>query len=516
MNVRRNNFSMFNAGGWAFGFAKRFIFLIAFVFSISRAAPIIASEKTPAEKIIPPPAPREFRAAWITTVANIDWPSKPGLPVAQQQAEMVSLLDRAAQLHFNAVFFQVRTVGDALYASPLEPWSEYLTGAQGRAPQPFYDPLAFAIQEAHKRGLALHAWFNPFRAGHPEAKSPAAANHITRAQPGLVRHYGRQIWLDPGDPAAQARALAVVSDVVKRYDVDGVVFDDYFYPYPEKNGAGVLMDFPDDASWKKFSATPAANRGDWRRANINQFVQKVSSAVHAAKPGVAFGISPFGIWRPGVPAGIDLKALDSYDRLYADARLWLANGWLDYVAPQLYWPIADQPHGFAPLLDWWRAQNPKGRHVWPALSDANVDLKKFSADEIPRQIQVVRQRSDPGEIHYHLRSVLENPALAASTRAQYAVPALVPASPWLNATSPAASKLTVTIWKKYAHAQWQPGAGKPAANWVFQMRTNGVWTTQILPPGAKDVDFAGANPDAIAVRAADRQGNLSEPAVWRK
>ena len=472
-----------------------------------------ATNAVPAPKIIPPAPPREFRAAWIATVANIDWPSKPGRPVAQQQAELISLLDRAAQLHFNAVFFQVRSVGDAFYPSAIEPWSEYLMGVQGRAPQPYYDPLAFAITEAHKRGLALHAWFNPFRAGHPEAKSPPAANHITRTHPELVRHYAKEIWLDPGEPATRERALAVVLDVVKRYDVDGVVFDDYFYPYPQKGGNGAWMDFPDNASWQRRAKTFEIARDDWRRANINQFVQRVSQSVHAAKPWVQFGISPFGIWRPSVPMGIDPKALDAYGKLYADARLWLASGWLDYIAPQLYWPIADQPHGFVPLLDWWRAQNVKGRHVWPGLYDAVVGTR-FSTDEIPRQIQVVRQRGDAGEVHYHLRSVLENPALAAGVRSQYAMPALVPASLWINATSPPPAKLTVTIWKKYSHAQWQSGTGKPAGNWLFQMRTNGVWTTQILPPGVNDFDFGNANPDAIAVRAADRLGNLSEPSVW--
>ena len=472
-----------------------------------------AGEKIPAPKIIPPPPAREFRAAWIATVANIDWPSKPGLSVAQQQAELISLLDRAAQLHFNTVIFQVRTVSDAFYASAIEPWSEYITGAQGRAPQPFYDPLAFAIAEAHKRGLALHAWFNPFRAGHPEARSPTATNHITRLHPELVRHYAGQIWLDPGEPESRARALAVVLDVVKRYDVDGVVFDDYYYPYPVKGANGTWMDFPDTASWRAHQTNPGINQDDWRRANINQFVQRVSLAVHAAKPSVQFGISPFGIWRAGVPAGIDPKALDAYGRLYADARLWLASGWVDYFAPQLYWPIAERAHSFPALLDWWRAQNVKGRHVWPALADYNVGTK-FSADEIPRQIEVVRQRTDPGELQFHLRSVLDNPVLAARVRAEYASPALVPASPWLNATSPAPPKLSVTIWKKYAHAQWQSPPGKPVGNWLFQMRTNGVWTTKIFPPGVTDLDFGNSNPEAIAVRAADRLGNSSEPALW--
>jgi uncharacterized lipoprotein YddW (UPF0748 family) len=375
--------------------------------------------------------PRELRAAWIATVANIDWPSKPGLPVAEQKRELLALLDCAQRLHLNAVFFQVRSVCDAMYASPLEPWSEYLTGVQGKMPQPFYDPLAFAIQEAHKRGLQLHAWFNPFRAAHPEAKSPPALNHVTRTHPEIIRHYGKQTWCDPGEPAAQARALAAVLDVVKRYDVDGIVFDDYFYPYPEKIG-GTAADFPDGVSWKKFGASSGLSRDDWRRNNINQFVQKVSSSVHAAKPWVQFGISPFGIWRPGVPAGIDTHALDSYAKLYADAPLWLRNGWVDYLAPQLYWPITPREHSFTTLYQWWRQQNPQGRRVYAALNDAAVGTK-FSADEIGRQIDDVRtQTSNGGEVHYHLRNLLENPALAKIVAQKYAQPALPPLMPWLE------------------------------------------------------------------------------------
>ena len=466
------------------------------------------------EKISAPPPAREFRAAWIATVANIDWPSKPGLPVAQQKAELVSLLDHAAQLHLNAVFFQVRSVCDAVYASSNEPWSEYLTGTQGKMPSPFYDPLALAVAEAHKRGLQLHAWFNPFRAGHPESKSPLASNHVTRTHPEIIRHYGKQTWSDPGEPEAQARALNAVLDVVKRYDVDGVVFDDYFYPYPEKSWGGAPMDFPDDASWKKFGASSGLSRDDWRRANINQFVQKVSSSVHAAKPWVQFGVSPFGIWRPGVPAGISPKALDAYGRLYADARLWLANGWVDYLAPQLYWPIAQREESFPALLQWWRAQNTRGRHVFAALNDAAAG-KTFSTDEIARQIQAIRtQTSNGGEIHYHLRSVAENPALAAAVRAQYAQPTLVPASPWIAAPPSVKPKLTVDIGSSSAHVRWESAGGEAPRNWLFQSRVNGNWTTQIFPGGQADFYFNAGVPEAISLRAVDRLGNLSEPAIW--
>ena len=491
----------------------KILFCAAAGFFLTARLPAADETNSAAKTSAPPPA-REFRAAWITTVANIDWPSKPGLSVPDQKRELLSLLDRAQQLHLNAVFFQVRSVGDAVYASPLEPWSEYLTGVQGKMPSPFYDPLALAVAEAHKRGLQLHAWFNPFRAGHPEAKSSPALNHVTRTHPEIIRHYGKQTWSDPGEPLAQSNALAAVLDVVKRYDVDGVVFDDYFYPYPEKNWSGALMDFSDDASWKKFGAQSGLSRDDWRRANINQFVQKVSQSVHAAKPWVQFGISPFGIWRPGVPAGISPKALDAYGKLYADGRAWLADGWVDYLAPQLYWPMAQREESFPALLQWWRQQNIKGRHVFAALNDAAVG-KTFSTDEISRQIQSVRtQTSNGGEIHYHLRSVTENPALAAAVQAQYATPALVPTSPWLAAPPLVKPKLTVDAGNNSAHVRWENAGPELARGWLLQARASGNWTPQIFPGGQTNFYFNTGVPDAVCLRAVDRLGNLSEPVVW--
>ena len=474
---------------------------------------LVLALKLPAtdEKIIPPSPAREFRAAWIATVANIDWPSKPGLPVAQQKAELISLLDRAAQFHFNAVFFQVRPVSDALYASAIEPWSEYLTGVQGRAPAPFYDPLALAITEAHKRGLELHAWFNPFRAGHPESKSPPAPDHITRTHPELVRHYGKQTLLDPGEPETQARFLAVVLDVVRRYDVDGVVLDDYFYPSPEKNSTGQEMDFSDDVSWKKHGLTSGLSRADWRRENVNRLIQILSQSIKATKPWVQFGISPFGIWRPQNPAPI--RGMDAYEKIFADSRKWLASGWVDYLAPQLYWSVSSREQSFPLLLDWWLAQNAKGRHVWPALGDAYVGTK-FSTDEIPHQVQIIRQKNDPGVVHYHLRSLLENPALATVVRAQYLPPALVPTTPWIVRPPPLKPKLTVATGKNSAHVRWENSNVEPPRGWLLQSRANGSWTTQIFPPGRTDLYLDTVTPDAVAICAVDRLGNLSEPAIW--
>ena len=489
---------------------RRILFLLT---ALALAARLSAADnqKVSSGEILPPSPAREFRGVWLATVANIDWPSKPGLRVEQQKAELISLLDRAAQLKFNAVLFQVRPVCDAFYASPIEPWSEYLTGTQGRAPEPFYDPLAFAIAQAHKRGLELHAWFNPFRAAHPDTKSPPALNHITKTHPELVRHYGKQTVLDPGEPAVQARVVAVVQDVVKRYDVDGIIFDDYFYPYPEKKWTGKEMDFPDDASWKKFGAASGFNREDWRRENVNRFIRQISQTIKSTKPWVQFGVSPFGIWRPQSPAQI--KGMDAYAKIYADSRKWLANGWADYFAPQLYWPIATREQSFPVLFDWWRAQNSKSRHVWPALYDAMVGTK-FSTDEIPRQVQITRGKSDPGAIHYHLRSVLENPALATAVRSQYSQPVLIPATPWLDSTPPEKPKLTVNDAKNSLNVRWENAGTEPARWWLFQSRTNAVWTTEIFPANQTSRVLENSSPDAISIRAVDRLGNLSAPTFW--
>ena len=465
--------------------------------------------------IAPPEPPREFRGAWIATVANIDWPSKPGLTVDQQKAELISLLDRAAQLHLNAIIFQVRPLCDAVYASAIEPWSEYLTGTQGRAPQPFYDPLAFAIDEAHKRGLELHAWFNPFRASHPLAKSPAAANHISRTHPELVRSYGGQLWLDPGEPVVRDYVLHVVMDVVKRYDVDGVQFDDYFYPYPQKDSAGRLLDFPDYATWKKYGLPNGFERDDWRRQNVNQFIQSVYQNIKATKPWVKFGVSPFGIWRPMNPPQI--RGLDAYANLYADSRKWLAEGWLDYFAPQLYWPVDAPQQSFPVLLNWWSQQNVKNRNLWPGLSAANVGVK-FSANEIARQIQIARGQNVDGEIFYHLKNIEGNPALAEIIRTDYPQTALVPASPWLDSFPPAKPNLILAEnTRTNLQVRWENSGGEPTWLWVLQSRaTNNVWTTEILPADQTTKSFSNSVPDIISISAVDRVGDLSPPAALKK
>jgi uncharacterized lipoprotein YddW (UPF0748 family) len=336
----------------------------------------------------------ELRGVWVATVANIDWPSRRDLTPDEQKAELIRIFDRAVALGLNAIFLQVRPMADAIYPAPDSPWSEYLTGTMGKAPEPAYDPLAFAVTEAHARGLELHAWFNPFRARHPTATSSLAESHLAVRRPELVRTYGKHLWLDPGDADARAEVLNAVLDVVRRYDVDGVHMDDYFYPYPEEQ-----LPFPDDATWLRYRAGGGRlRRDDWRRKNINDFVSTLYTSVKALRPGVQVGISPFGIWRPRNPRQI--RGFDAYAQLYADARLWLRRGWVDYMAPQLYWPIDRREQSFPVLLRWWMSQDRRRRGIVVGLF-----ASKWSKEEIERQIALTRRAKARGYILFSAKAL---------------------------------------------------------------------------------------------------------------
>jgi uncharacterized lipoprotein YddW (UPF0748 family) len=470
--------------------------------------------------VTPPPPRREFRGAWVASVANIDWPSRPGLTTAQQQAEMRALLDKAVALHLNAIVLQVRPSADALYLSPLEPWSEYLMGATGQGPDPFYDPLAFAVAEAHARGLELHAWFNPFRARYSEAHSAPSPSHVSRTHPNWVKRYGKELWLDPGEPAAREYSLAVILDVVRRYDIDGVHIDDYFYPYPVEDARKRQIDFPDDSSWQRYRrAGGRASRGDWRRANIDDFVHRLYDSVKSLKPWVKVGISPFGIYRPGQPAQI--KGFDAYASLYADSRRWLAEGWLDYLSPQLYWKIEQTPQSFPVLLQWWESQNLKGRHLWPGLytsrvgkTGAGTTPTVWPPEEIVYQIKSTRGIAGAsGDLHFSMTALLEDRGGIASALAGgvYADPALVPASPWLEDghAPPAMPSMAVGTdpVRGTRILTWQAAGGDAPWLWVVQTRSGGTWTTQILPAARTTLVLRlSPVPDAVAVSAVDRCG----------
>jgi uncharacterized lipoprotein YddW (UPF0748 family) len=471
----------------------------------------------------PPPVEREFRGAWIATVANIDWPSKPGLPVDEQQRELVRLLDLAVELKLNAVVFQVRPACDALYKSSLEPWSSFLTGRMGRAPQPRYDPLKFAVREAHRRGLELHAWFNPYRALHPSSKGPIDRRHVSRAHPEMVREYGTYLWLDPGEPAAVDHSLAVIMDVVERYDVDGVHFDDYFYPYPINDESGQRVDFPDGASWQQYLAgldgRPPLARDDWRRANVESFLARLYRAIKRAKPWVKFGISPFGIYRPGHPEGI--QGFDAYASIYADSRPWLAEPIVDYFSPQLYWPIDQKAQSYPVLLAWWQEQNEHGRHLWPGIFTSKIaegTQRQWAAEEIVQQIEVTRQQPGAtGNIHFSIKALAaDRDGIATKLRAGlYAEPALVPASPWLAepGTEPAAPSLAWSGRGSERRLRMQMPDEKAPWLWVVREKHGDNWTTRILPGHISVIDaqLAGSDePDGerakIVVSAVDRLG----------
>lgn len=338
---------------------------------------------------VPPPVPaKEFRGVWLTTVSNSDWPSRPGLSTEEQKAELIAILDCAAATHLNVVVMHIRPHADALYASEIEPWSDYLSGELGKAPDPYYDPLAFAIEEAHKRGLELHAWLNPYRTRHTLAIPQTSPQHMSRLHPEFVHQYGTMYWLDPGEPEVRAYVVRIVRDIVRRYDVDAIHFDDYFYPYPEDN-----VDFPDDTSYARWGN--GMKRDDWRRQNVDLLVHDVSRAIKEEKPNVKFGVSPFGIWRPHKPRHV--RGLDAYAQIYADSRKWLQEGWVDYLSPQLYWATTAPQQRFPELLRWWLHQDPK-RHVWPGLAITRVG-RAFTTDEIVKQINFIRHRNaDPGWI----------------------------------------------------------------------------------------------------------------------
>lgn len=473
-------------------------------------------------KEIPPAVPREFRGAWVASVGNIDWPSKAGLTTQEQQTELIGLLDKAVALRLNSIVLQVRPGCDALYASKLEPWSEYLTGIMGRAPEPYYDPLSFAVAEAHRRGLELHAWFNPFRARHNSARSPVATNHISKTRPELVRTYGKLLWLDPGEALVHEHSLRVILDVVRRYDIDGVHLDDYFYPYKEKNAAKQPVDFPDDSSWRKYQKSGGKlARDDWRRDNVNRFVQRLHASVKAEKPWVKVGISPFGIWKPGVPPGI--RGMDATQEIYADALKWFRAGWVDYLAPQLYWSIDAPEQSFPVLLKWWAAQNSAPRHLWPGLSSATIGPGR-SADEIIKQLQLIRtQPGASGSLQWSIKALHQNRDGLADKLARLInqSPALIPASPWLDKAVPERPRVafgqdagrTVSVF------QWATPGGTLPGWWLVQMRFNGAWQTEVLPGSQLNRSFRGAAsllPEAIAVTAVTRYGQMGQPFVAQR
>ncbi|MFJ4618705.1 glycoside hydrolase family 10 protein [Streptomyces sp. NPDC088812] len=292
-------------------------------------------------------ADASMRGVWLATVHNRDWPSRSGLTAAQQRSELLAWLDLAVRNRLNTVMLQVRPTADALWPSAYEPWSEVLTGTQGK--EPGWDPLDTAVREAHARGLQLHAWFNPYRVATHADPGRLVASHPARRHPDWVVPYGGKLHYDPGLPEVRAFVQDAILDAVEKYPVDAVHFDDYFYPYPV---AG--QNFDDDASYDRHGGS-FPNRAAWRRDNIDRLVRETAARIKATRPATQFGISPFGVWRNAStdPRGSDTRALQSYDAIHADTRTWVREGWIDYVVPQLYWHIGLSAADYAKLVPWW-------------------------------------------------------------------------------------------------------------------------------------------------------------------
>jgi uncharacterized lipoprotein YddW (UPF0748 family) len=375
------------------------------------------------------------------------------------------------------------------------------------------------VREAHARGLELHAWLNPYRVRQAQAKSALAANNLALTHPQAVKTYGNLMWMDPAEPVAVERTLDVVRDVVRRYDVDGIHIDDYFYPYPIQDANKVEVDFPDEPAWQRYIAAGGqATRSDWRRHQVDNLVQAMHQTIQQEKPWVRFGISPFGLGRPDRrPPGI--QGFSQYDKLYADAELWLKQGWLDYLSPQLYWPIDQAPQAFGVLLDSWVKENTAGRHIWPGLYTSRIDSspKTWTVQEIENQIQRVRsQPGSTGHVHFSMVALLQNRANLTATLREglYSQAALVPATPWLGGGAPAAptvqdaTRNPVTrevIVKPQASLQ-----GTQTALWSVWTRFGNQWRFSAIPSHAGTLtmqpDPSLGEPDQVVISAVSRLG----------
>jgi uncharacterized lipoprotein YddW (UPF0748 family) len=418
---------------------------------------------------------REFRAAWIATVSNIDWPSKQGLPSYQQQQEFIAQLDKLKKIGCNAVIVQIRPAADALFPSEFEPWSRFLTGRQGQPPFPYYDPLKFMIEETHKRCMEFHAWFNPYRALTDSKKNPNPPSHVTFQHRDWIISYGGKSYIDPGIPEARNYVTQVIMDVVKRYDVDAVHLDDYFYPY---RIAGV--EFGDGKSFAKYNSG-FTDKGDWRRNNVSVFVSTLNSQIKKEKPYVKLGISPFGIWRNASkdPEGSPTRGGQTcYDDLYADVLLWMRKGWIDYLLPQLYWEHNHRAAAFDILLPWWEAHS-YDRHVYYGLGLYRMKEAPNgvwgTSHELLWQIRDIRNKAAYSSQVLYSASILDkiNPAVTDSishTNMYYAFP---PPMPWIDTSTPPAPAVKAIPSSQGTLLQWNmPASNKEQVVYAVYRFTN--------------------------------------------
>ena len=386
---------------------------------------------------------REFRAAWIQSVNG----QFRGMPTEKLKQNLIGQLNSLQKAGINAIIFQVRPEADALYASRLEPWSRFLTGVQGKAPEPYWDPMQFMIDECHKRGMEFHAWINPYRT-KTTLKSELAPNHVYNIHPEWFVTYGDQLYFDPALPESRRHICMVVSDIVSRYDVDAIHMDDYFYPYPIKG-----KDFPDDASFARFGGG-FSNKGDWRRSNVNVLIKKLHETIREIKPWVKFGVSPFGIYRneSSDPLGSKTKGLQNYDDLYADVLLWAREGWIDYNIPQIYWHIGHPVADYETLVKWW-ARNTENRPLFIGQSVMNTvqnaDPKNPSINQLPRKMALQRAyQTIGGCCQWPASAVVENAgkyrdALIAE---YHKYPALPPVFDFMDNEAPAKVRKMKPVW----------------------------------------------------------------------
>lgn len=386
---------------------------------------------------------REFRAAWIQSVNG----QFRGMPTEKLKQNLIGQLNSLQKAGINAIIFQVRPEADALYASRLEPWSRFLTGVQGKAPEPYWDPMQFMIDECHKRGMEFHAWINPYRT-KTTLKSELAPNHVYNIHPEWFVTYGDQLYFDPALPESRRHICMVVSDIVSRYDVDAIHMDDYFYPYPIKG-----KDFPDDASFARFGGG-FSNKGDWRRSNVNVLIKKLHETIREIKPWVKFGVSPFGIYRneSSDPLGSKTKGLQNYDDLYADVLLWAREGWIDYNIPQIYWHIGHPVADYETLVKWW-ARNTENRPLFIGQSVMNTvqnaDPKNPSINQLPRKMALQRAyQTIGGSCQWPVSAVVENAgkyrdALIAE---YHKYPALPPVFDFMDNEAPAKVRKMKPVW----------------------------------------------------------------------
>jgi len=400
---------------------------------------------SPASAQVPPK--REFRGAWIATVVNLDWPTTNGADPNTQRAQLTSILDGLKAVGINAVVFQIRSECDALYPSNIEPWSYWLTGQQGKAPVSPFDPLQFAIDESHRRGMELHAWFNPYRAERIAGNYPLAANHVTVVHPDWVIQMGTYRFLNPGMQVVRDYTARVIADVVRRYDIDGAHMDDYFYQDGITN---------QDSFTFQSESRGITTIGDWRRDNVNLLIRQVYDSIKTIKPSVKWGISPRGIWKNGVPSGI--VGADNYNVIYCDAVAWLQGKYIDYIAPQLYWPFGGG-QDYAKLMPWWSSVRNE-RHLYIGQAPYRIaDVSNWGASELPNQLRLNRTNSyAQGSIFFRAKmGLLDNPKGFADSLKNnlYKYPALRPLMSWKEAIPPnAPTSLAIARFSSSASVSW--------------------------------------------------------------